>query len=135
MKAFVPPEEAHFDPTSVVDPFAWMLAIAFLAGFETEAKKSTKSAGKATFNWFKGLVSDLFDKKDGGATQEANRLARGAPNTALKLSEAQITEIADRVTDQLRKELEGKLAPRRAADLAKKIRDKTTNRVLKRKKR
>jgi hypothetical protein len=128
---FLPEGEKHFDPVSVALGFGSVLLISFLAGFQEEAKKDAKGAGKKTFRWLSSLVSDLFSGRSSKESEEAKKLATSAKKTKKSLKEADVRTALDRAEQGLASDLAPKIGKRKAALLAKKVRDVADREILK----
>jgi hypothetical protein len=127
---FVPEGEVHFDPVSVISGFAAGLVISFLAGFEREARKAATKAGKSTFQWLIQLFTDRSKEKE--QLEVAKKQVMEAKKSKKSAKEADIDIALERAEESLREELAPKLGKRKAAALAKKVREVATSEILSR---
>jgi hypothetical protein len=135
---FQPADAKNLDPISLVTGFALLLAGSYLAGFQEEAKKTSKSLGRQSFRWLKGLVSGYFHseqkpaKKPSAEQQEAADLAKDAADTAASLDQKTYQRVLAETEKQLSAELiKATAMPKAQADkLAHRIRNATEKHVL-----
>jgi len=127
---FVPEDEDRFEPLTMVLGFASALLVSFLAGFQEEAKRSAKKAGKSTFKWFVSLLTDFKEGKESETSKEAKRRANEAKQTKRSLKKQQVPKALDRAEQGLRDELAGRLGEAKATELAKKVRQVAERKIL-----
>jgi hypothetical protein len=137
---FQPADAKNLEPLSLIAGFALLLASSYLAGFQEEAKKTSKNLGRQSFRWLKGAVGGYFHgdqkaakkPKPSADEQEAAQLAKDAVNTAAALDQETYLRILAETEKQLCAELTKTTAmPKAQAEkLARKIRSATERHVL-----
>ena len=137
---FQSPDDKNLDPLSLIAGFALVLASSYLAGFQEEAKKTSKTLGRQSFRWLKGVVGGYFHgdqdaakkPKPSAEEQEAAQLAKDALNTAATLDQGTYQRILGETEKELCAELTKTTAmPKAQAEkLARKIRSATEKHVL-----
>ena len=125
---FVPADEVRFEPVSAIVGFATALVVSFLAGFQNAANEEAEKVGESTFKWMLSLFRSKA--KDSEKAEVETKHAKAAKSLKKKLSKEDASDALDKAEATLREELKGKLGERKAAALAKKVRETAIREIL-----